>query len=118
MIDPSLRPYLDHWARLWADVPADDPYAKRREPEDCGPGVWYDMKTGRIHARLGHTKVAFLGDANYRGDTDPRNLPLVIGGPRVVVHVEQSKHLRLHGLVIRGSRSRTLNVEASSDREK
>ena len=54
------------------------PQVTRRPLEDCGPGVWYDMKTGRIHARLGHTNLAHLGDQNYRGETDPRKLPLVI----------------------------------------
>src|SRR5690606_10108995 len=46
----------------------------------CGPGVWYDRETHRIHIRLAHTTIASLGDGNYTGPTDPRKLPLVISG--------------------------------------
>ena len=31
MIDPSLQPYLDHWAKAWADLPPGAPPAQRRE---------------------------------------------------------------------------------------
>lgn len=99
----------------WPDVPANDEYVKRRQPEYFGPGVWFDMKTHRIHATLKPTAYAHLGDQNYRGETDPRKLPLVIGGPRVAVHIERSKHVRLQDLVVRGSRSRTLNLESCAD---
>jgi hypothetical protein len=99
------------------DLPADDPQVGRRPAEDCGPGVWLDLKTQRVHVRLRHTQFQHLGELNYRGETDPRKLPLVIGGPRVVVHVERSSHLRLQDLVIRGTRSRSLNVESSSEIE-
>jgi hypothetical protein len=93
-----------------ADLPPDDPQVKRRPPEDFGPGVWYDMKSSRVHVRLSHTNYPHLGDKNYRGETDPRKLPLVIGGPRVVVSLEGCMHLRLRDLVIRGTRSRSLNL--------
>src|SRR5262245_36061309 len=46
----------------------------------CGPGVFYDRETGRIHCRLAHTKLSGLGEDNYRGVTDPRLIPLVIAG--------------------------------------
>lgn len=99
------------------DLPADDPQVKRRPHEYVGPGLWFDAKTNRIHGKFAHTALAHLGDLNYRGETDPRQLRLVIGGPRVVVHIEGSKHLKLHGIAIRGTRSRTLNVESSTDVE-
>ncbi|MBA4062975.1 MAG: hypothetical protein C0501_04565 [Isosphaera sp.] len=111
----SMVPLHGYYHR--PDLPADDPQVKRRAPEYHGPGVWFDMKTHRIHARLEHTNFAHLGDRNYRGETDPRKLALVIGGPRVAVHVEGAKHLRLQDLVVRGTRSRTLNIERSSDVE-
>ena len=47
------------------------------DPLYCGPGVWYDRETGRIHARLSHTNSP-APVANYRGETDPRKLPLVL----------------------------------------
>jgi hypothetical protein len=100
-----------------ADLPADDPQVTKHSAEDSGPGVWLDLKTGRVHVRLAHTRLEHLGERNYRGETDPHRLPLVIGGPRVVVHVEGAKHLRLRDLVLRGSRSRTLNIESSADVE-
>lgn len=100
-----------------ADLPADDPQAGKRKPEELGPRLWYDMKAQRIHVRLEHTRLEHLGASNYRGETDPRKLPLVIGGPRVAVHLEECKHLRLQDLVLRGSRSRTLNLESSTDVE-
>src|SRR2546423_1593971 len=50
-----------------ADLPPDDPQVKRRPPEDFGPGLWYDMKSARVHVRLGHTNYPHLGERNYRG---------------------------------------------------
>ena len=44
----------------------------------CGPGLWFNRETGRIHIRLAHHQLAGLGDRAYRGETDPRKLPLVI----------------------------------------
>src|SRR6185369_13448456 len=46
----------------------------------CGPGVYFAPETGRIHARLAPTTLKALGDENYHGETDPRKLPLIIGG--------------------------------------
>jgi hypothetical protein len=108
----SMVPLHGYYNR--ADLPPDDSQVARRPPEYHGPGLWYNLQSRRIHARLEHTQFAHLGDKNYRGVTDPRQVSLVIGGPRVVVHVEGSRHLRLQGLVLRGTRSRTLNIESSS----
>ena len=38
----------------------------------AGPGVRRDPRTGRIHVRLSHTRLAGLGKNHYRGETDPR----------------------------------------------
>lgn len=71
----------------------------------CGPGLWFDRDTGRVHIRLAHHKLAGLGERAYRGETDPRKLPLVIavGFGDDVMRVTGVKHVRIHGLVFRGA---------------
>ncbi len=76
----------------------------------CGPGLWGDAKTGRIHARLAHHTLKILGDDVYRGETDPRKLPLIVCGTNTTLQIEGSKHLRLQDLVVRGSRPATTTV--------
>lgn len=83
----------------------------------CGPGVWYDKDSGRIHCRLGHTSIKPLGDDNYRGVTDPRKLPLIIGGDKTVLAIEGGKHLRFHDLVLRGGARATISLERAEDIE-
>jgi hypothetical protein len=53
------------------------------KPVYCGPGLWYDKQTGLIHCRLAHTRLQLTDPSGYqvpqyRGETDPRKLPLVI----------------------------------------
>lgn len=69
----------------------------------CGPGSRRDPETGRIHVRLAHTKLAGLGANAYRGETDPRKLPLVIAGQDYALRIEGSRHLRIQDLVVRGA---------------
>jgi hypothetical protein len=72
-------------------------------PIYCGPGLWYDRDTGRIHVRLAHTHLQTPGIANYTGETDPRKLPLVISGFRSVpLLVDMARHVRFQDLLIRG----------------
>lgn len=108
----SMVPLHGYYHR--PDLPADDEQLKRRPPLDCGPGVWLDLKTQRVHARLAATEQKHLGELNYTCEADPRKVPLVIGGSRVVVHVTAS-HVRLRDLVVRGTRSRCVNVEGGTD---
>lgn len=77
-----------------------------------GPGVWYDLATERIHARLAHTTLAGLGEDHYRGETDPRKLPLVIAGgvDRAALRLADCRHLRVQDLCVRGARSTTIDV--------
>jgi hypothetical protein len=79
----------------------------------CGPGLWFDTKSGRIHARLAHMTLQGLGDANYRGETDPRKLRLVVAlsGPGSALRVEDSRHARFQDLVVRGACAATVGVE-------
>lgn len=71
----------------------------------CGPGLWFNRATGRIHIRLAHHTLPGLGDRAYRGETDPRKLPLTIaaGFGDDVLRVNGVQHVRLHGLVLRGA---------------
>lgn len=71
----------------------------------CGPGVWFNRKTGRIHARLAHTKLAGLGDRSYRGETDPRKIPLCISGAygADVLRLNGVKNIIVQDIVLRGA---------------
>lgn len=69
----------------------------------CGPGVRRDPESGRIHVRLSHTKLPGLGKDAYRGETDPRKLPLVISGHEYALRIEGARHLRIQDLVVRGA---------------
>ncbi len=71
----------------------------------CGPGLWFDRETGPIHIRLAHHKLEGMGDRAYRGETDPRKLPLAIavGFGDDVMRVTGVKHVRIRGLVLRGA---------------
>jgi hypothetical protein len=78
------------------------------KPVYCGPGLWYDKQTGLIHCRLAHTQLQLSEKAGYRlpqyrGETDPRRLSLVIApfGSRPLV-VDQAMYVRFQDLVIRG----------------
>ena len=68
-----------------------------------GPGVKRDDATDRIHIRLRHTTLKGLGDENYRGETDPRKLKLVITGSETALEIKDAREFHLQDLVIRGS---------------
>jgi hypothetical protein len=71
----------------------------------CGPGLWFNRQTGRVHIRLAHHRLEGLGKYAYRGETDPRKLPLVIavGFGDELVRATGVKHVRLCDLVLRGA---------------
>ena len=71
----------------------------------CGPGMWYNRKTGRIHIRLAHHKLERMGKHGYRGETDPRKLRLVVavGFGDEVLRINGVRHVRIQGLVLRGA---------------
>jgi hypothetical protein len=73
------------------------------KPVYCGPGLWYDRETGRIHARLIHTRLP-KPVPNYAGETDPRKLPLVLAPfHSVPLHLDGAAHVRVQDVVIRGA---------------
>jgi hypothetical protein len=71
----------------------------------CGPGLWYNRQTGRIHVRLAHHRLAGLNERAYRGETDPRKLPLSIaaGFGNEVLRISGIRHVKLQGLALRGA---------------
>ena len=85
----------------------------------CGPGVFYDVESRRIHIRLAHTRQKALGQQNYRGETDPRKLPLVIAGSAAgsALSIVECAYLRIQDVVVRGSRAATVSVSDSANVE-
>ena len=85
---------------------------RRDDPKGiyAGPGVRRDPKTGRIHIRLAHTKLAGLKDRRYRGETDPRKLPLIIAGADYGLRIEKAEYVRIQGIVVRGAGRSAVSV--------
>ncbi len=85
----------------------------------CGPGVYYNAETKRIHIRMAHTTLKMLGDDNYRGVTDPREIPLVIGGKsaEAALTVANSAHVVVQDIVLRGGGRTPASVLSSYDVE-
>ena len=100
---------------LWID----DPDKKLMVlPVYCGPGLWYDRDTGHIHVRLAHTNLKTPGLANYRGETDPRKLPLIVAPfNSVPLFVDMAKHVRFQDLVIRGGGHNAVVLQMGIDIE-
>ncbi len=109
-----------HGYRLHGDLRSDNVYwnldnkVGKEEFIYCGPGVFYDAATGRIHARLAHTRMKYLADEdNYTGETDPRKLSLVIGaashGP--TLSLKDCHYVRLLDLVVRGSGTTAIEID-------
>ncbi len=94
---------------LWID----DPDKKQMVlPVYCGPGLWYDAATGHIHCRLAHTNLENPSVPNYRGETDPRKLPLVIAPfNSVPLFVDRAMHVRFLDLVILGGGFNTVVLQ-------
>jgi hypothetical protein len=71
----------------------------------CGPGMWFNRETNRIHIRLAHNQLPGLGDRAYKGETDPRKLPLIVavGFGDDVLRICGIKNVRVEGLVLRGA---------------
>jgi hypothetical protein len=120
----SWLPLHGYWHR--PDLQSDNPYwtlsGEKTLPNShvyCGPGLWYDADTDRIHCRLAHTRLPGLHEDNYRGETDPRRLPLVVaawsGGS--VLTLQDSRFVRLQDLVLRGARQPTLSLEGGANLE-
>ena len=111
-----------HGYRLLQDLRATNEFwlGDKKEMKDegiyCGPGVWFNRDTGRIHIRLAHHRLEGLGNRSYRGETDPRKLPLVIavGFGDDVFRISGVRHVHVSNLIFRGATgSPMLNVYGS-----
>ena len=109
-----------HGYRYISDLRSDNEYfsklnAGKTEAGEgiyCGPGVFYDVESGRIHIRLARTRQSALGDDNYRGETDPRKLPLVIAGTSggSALTLADADFVRVRDIVVRGARAATVSI--------
>lgn len=96
-----------------------DPAAKKMVlPVYCGPGLWYDRQTGHIHVRLAHTHLENPQVPNYKGETDPRKLPLILAPfNSVPLLVDMASHVRFQDLVIRGGGHNCVVLQTAIDVE-
>lgn len=110
-----------HGYRFPVDFRADNEYwniGNKLNPDKgvyVGPGVWYDRETKLIHVRLAHIKSKAYGEDRYRGETDPRKLPLVIAGPGTSLRLQGCRHLRLQDIVVRGAVGTTVQIADCQD---
>jgi len=108
----DLRAQSEAWVEL---PPAEDAEPTKRQKKDvepvyCGPGLWYDPTTQRIHVRLAHTHL--LNRPNYQGPTDPRRVPLVVTpGHALPLRFDGAKHVRVQDIVVRGAGHETVLFE-------
>lgn len=100
-----------HGYRLPIDLRAASEFspADRKSPRTvgvyCGPGMWFNRDTGRIHIRLAHNQLPGLGERAYRGETDPRKLKLIVavGFGEAVLRLNGVRHVKVQGIVLRGA---------------
>ncbi|HWL51881.1 MAG TPA: hypothetical protein VNQ90_05575 [Chthoniobacteraceae bacterium] len=95
-----------------------NPATGSEEPYYCGPGLFYDKTTGRIHARLAPTRQNSPFFDDYNGPADPRELPLVVTPfRRSPLFLDQAMHLRFRDLIVRGGGYNTLLMHFAVDVE-
>lgn len=86
-------------------------------PLYCGPGLWLDRQTGKIHCRLAPTHLPAPID-NYRGPADPRQVPLIVAPfNSTPLTVDACQHLKLQDLVIRGAGYTSIDIRNCSHLE-
>lgn len=84
------------------------------QPLYCGPGLWFDRQTGKIHCRLAHTHLPEPID-NYRGPSNPRQVPLIVAPfDSTPLTLDACQHLKLQDLVIRGAGYTSIDVRNCS----
>lgn len=100
------------------ELKADTPELAKSVFTYCGPGMFYDKMTGRIHVRLAPTHQNREPLQDYRGESDPSKVPLAIAPFRSTpLHVDQGMHLRFQDLIIRGGGYRTVRLDFAVDLE-
>lgn len=108
--------------RFLGDLRSDNPYwnVDSKVGGDsfvyCGPGLFFNQETGRIHCRLAHTQLSGLGKDNYRGETDPRKLKLIVaaGWDHSPLTLRNCSHVRVLDLSLRGSVEAALEIQNST----
>lgn len=96
--------------RATLETPLQDNSGERK-PFYLGPGLWYDTDSERIHVRLAHTHIKAFGEGNYHGETDPRKLPLIVAAwNSTPLALQNSQHVRIQDLVIRGGGDSTVLI--------
>lgn len=113
----SLLPL--HGYRFLGDLRSDNPYwnvDNKTGSESfvyCGPGLWFDRETERIHCRLAHTRLSGLGRDNYKGETDPRQLRLIVtaGWDHSPLTLKNCRHVKLLDLSLCGSVETALDIQ-------
>lgn len=84
------------------------------EPVYCGPGLWYDPATSRIHVRLAHTHL--VNRPNYMGPTDARKVPLIVTPAHAIpLRLDGANHVRFQDIVLRGGGHDTVVCEQCDD---
>jgi hypothetical protein len=96
-----------HGYRTAADLRSTNEYQPQKDTGTlyCGPGLWFNRVTNRIHIRLAHHTLPGLDDRAYGGEVDPRKLPLCVaaGFGRDVLRINGIRHIGIRGLVLRGA---------------
>lgn len=112
----DLRATSEIWVEKQRPVDSDPKVRVKPdiEPVYCGPGLWYDPATSRIHVRLAHTHLA--NRPNYQGPTDPRQVPLIVTPAHAIpLRLDGANHVRLQDLVLRGGGHDTVVCEQCDD---
>lgn len=107
---------LQATSQRWDGPPKDGKSDEDVKPVYCGPGLFYDKQTGRIHVRLSNTQIPDVD--NYRGPSDPRKAPLVVAPFRSVpLRFDGARFVRVQDLVIRGGGYNTILIGQTQDLE-
>lgn len=86
-----------------------NPATGEEEPYYCGPGLFYNKQTGKIHVRLAHTRQTSPFVANYEGEPDPRKIPLAVTAfQNSPLFLDQAMHVKFRDLILRGGGYNTL----------
>lgn len=108
MLTYQQRVDIEETARIYFEQKKGEPFPL---PVYFGPGIWYDESSGHVFARLSNTDYGFdyPGTADYRGATDPRQMPLAISPfSAVPLQLDGAQHVVLQDLVVRGGGENTV----------
>ncbi len=89
-------------------------------PRYCGPGLWYDPQTGRIHARLApytsaKKPVTYPYQA-YAGTSNPCFAPIILASSHALpLLMDGAAHIVLRDLTIRGGGYDTVEIRHGHD---